>query len=88
MIFKMEFEDRTEWWQAKNQLDLLQSYEREYEGFQDIKNVTEISDEDAKTIMLQNTEYDENDPESFKEISLFDMVVGDDFCLVGSTDFD
>jgi len=87
MIFKMKFEDRTEWWQAKSQLNLLQSYEKEYEGFHDIQEVTEISEEEAKTIMLQNTDHDENDPESPKELSLFDIVVGDDFCLVGSTDW-
>lgn len=87
MIFKLTFKDdenRIDWCQAKNQLHLLQSYDEEYGDFQDIKEVVEISEEDAKTIMLQNTDYDENEPES---ISLYDTVSGDDFLIVGSTEW-
>jgi hypothetical protein len=87
MIYKLQFEDRTEFVQAKSQLHLLQSYEKEYEGFKDIQEVTEISDDEAKVIMLTNTEYDENDKEDTSEISLFDLVVGDDFIIVGSTEY-
>jgi hypothetical protein len=87
MIFKLTFPDRTEWAQAKNQLHLLQSYEKEYEGFHEIEDVTEISEEDAKSIMLSNNDYDESDPDDMAEISLFDTVVGADFCIVGSTEF-
>lgn len=88
MIFKLTFEDKTEWCQAKSQLHLLQSYEREYQGFHDIQEVTEISDEEAKTIMLKNTDYDESDPTDAAEFSLFDSVVGDDFVIVGSSEWD
>ena len=88
MIYKLTFEDKTEWCQAKSQLHLLQSYEKEINGFQDIQEVTEISEEEAKSIMLINTEYDENDPTDGKEIPLFDFVSGDDFAIVGSTEFD
>lgn len=87
MIFKLESPDRTEWCQAKSQLHLLQSYEKECSGFHDIESVTEISDEEAKTIMLKNSDYDENDPNDSPEWSLYDAVVGDDFCIVGSTDY-
>ena len=50
-----------------------------------------IDDEVAKTIMISNNEYNPDLPESddnFKEFSLYDMVVGDDFIIVGSTDWD
>ena len=87
MIYKLTFEEKTEWCQAKSQLHLLQSYEKEINGFQDILDVTEISDEEAKKIMLINTEYDQNDPADKKEMSLFDFVSGDNFSIVGSTDF-
>lgn len=88
MIFQLKFDDRTEWCQAKNQLHLLQSYEKEQEGFQDILEVKEISEEEAKTIMLTNTDYDENDPLDEIEFSLFHSVIGDDFLIIGSTEWD
>lgn len=86
-IFKLEFDDRTDWFQAESILNLLQSYNKEYDDFDEIKEVTEISDEEAKTIMLKNTDHDEDDPNSIAEFSLFDAVVGDDFHIVGSTDW-
>jgi len=87
MIFKLKFDDRTEFAQAKSHLHLLQSYESEYDGFQDMEELEEISEEEAKKIMLKNTDYDESDPDDMEEISLYDSVVGDDFVLVGSTDW-
>lgn len=59
MIYRLTFkfdENRIDWCQAKSQLHLLQSYENEHYDFQDIKEVIEISEEEAKTIMLQNTD--------------------------------
>ncbi|HET8885565.1 MAG TPA: hypothetical protein VFM70_04340 [Salinimicrobium sp.] len=88
MIFKLKFEDKTEYLTAKNQLHLLQNYEEEFFGFQDIQEVIEISDEEAKKIMLKNIEYNENDPDDLEEFSLYDTSVGDDFCLVGSSEWD
>jgi len=87
MIFKLTFEDKTEWCQAKNQLDLLQSYEKEYGELQSIQEVTEISSEEAKTIMLKNSDYDKNDPNDTPEWSLYDASVGEDFCVIGSTEW-
>lgn len=90
MIFKVNFEDRHDYAQAKNQLDLLQSYHTEYDELMDICDVIEISDDEAKTIMLSNSEYNEDEPDSdenCKEFSLFDSVVGDDFSVVGSTEW-
>lgn len=91
MIFKLIFDDKQEYAQAKSQLHLLQEYHKEYEGFEDILEVVEISVEEAKTIMLSNNEYNPELPEdddNFKEFSLYDTVVGDDFTIVGSTDWD
>lgn len=87
MIFKLKFDDRTEYATAKNQLHLLQSYESENQGFQEIEEVIEISDEEAKTIMLSNPDYDETDPDDMPEISLFDSAVGDEFLIIGSTEW-
>jgi hypothetical protein len=88
MIFKLKFDDRTEFAQAKSQLHLLQSYDQEFEGFQEIEEVEEISDKESKRIMLINTDYDKDHPEDMpKEFSLFDMSVGDDFEIIGSTEW-
>ena len=87
MIYKLVCEDRTEYAQAKNQLHLLQSYDEELEGFQDITEVIEISEEEAKSIMLSNPDYNENDPDDLKEWSLYDTCCGDDFQIIGSTEW-
>ena len=91
MIFKLEFSDKTEFAQAKSQLHLLQEWNKEYDDFDDILEVTEISEEEAKTIMLKNNEYNDElpeDDENFKEFSLYDASVGEDFCVIGSTEWD
>lgn len=92
MIYKLEFEsdDRTEWCQAKSLEHLQEAYAKEYsqEDVIDIKSITIIDTEAAKIIMLKNNDYDESDPESPKVFSLFDAVVGDDFCIVGSTEWE
>ena len=86
MIFKLIFDDKQEYAQAKSQLHLLQEYDKEYEGFEDILEVVEISGEEAKEIMLKNT--DLSTFEECPEFSLFDIVCGDDFAIVGSTEWD
>ena len=90
MIFKLIFDDKQEYAQAKSQLHLLQEYHKEYEGFEDILEVVEISEEEAKTIMLSNNEYNPDlpidDEFNYPEFSLYDTVVGDDFIIVGSTE--
>jgi hypothetical protein len=91
MIFKLFFEDKQEYAQAESQLDLLQNYNEEYGGIEDILEVIEISEEEAKTIMLSNNEYNSELPEddyNFKEVSLYDTVEGEDFVIVGSTERD
>ncbi len=92
MIFKLIFEDKQEYAQAKSQLHLLQEYHKEYEGFEDILEVIEISEDEAKIIMLTNNEYDPelpiDDEFNYPEFSLYDTVVGDDFVVVGSTEWD
>ena len=91
MIFKLIFEDKQEYAQAKSQLHLLQEWNKEYDDFEDILEVIEISEDEAKTIMLSNNEYNPELPEdddNFKEFSLYETVVGDDFAVVGSTEWD
>lgn len=91
MIFKLEFADKTEFAQAKSQLHLLQEWNKEYDDFDDILEVTEISEEEAKTIMLTNNEYNDELPEdddNFKEFSLWDASTGYSFCIIGSTEWD
>lgn len=87
MIFKIEFPDKTEYCQAKDILHCLQAYDRDFEGFQDIKEVTEISDEEAKDIQVHNPEYDSENPDSFPEkVSLYDLYWGVTFEILASTE--
>jgi len=44
MIFKIKSPDRTEFAQAKSHLHLLQEYDKEYDGFHDIEEVTEVTE--------------------------------------------
>lgn len=91
MIYKLSFQDgRTDWCTAKDQLHLLQAYDQDYEfSLQEVKTITEISDEEAKGIMVRNSEFDEDSPNDMPEkISLFDLAVGDEFEIIASTEFD
>ncbi len=85
MIFKLTFNDgRIDWITAKSQLHLIKEYDKEFDlPIQEIEDLQEISDDEAKTTMLKNTDYDEDDKEDAAEISLYDLSVGDDFQIVG-----
>lgn len=91
MIYKITFEDDVvEHCTAKSVLHLLKSYDNEVNdiNLQNIKDVEEISEEEAKKIMVRNTEFDEDNPSEMPEqISLFDLVSGDDFALLASTEY-
>jgi hypothetical protein len=87
MIFKLTFlENRIVYAQAKDVLHLLKSYDSEYSDFQEIESFDEISDEEAKTILLKNT--DQSTQDELDEFSLYNQICGDDFVIVGGTDFD
>lgn len=88
MIFRLKFQDITEYAQAKDMIHLLTSYEVEFDDFNDLKEVEVVSEDEARRIMLANNEHSEDDPDSTKELSLYHAVVGDDFCIVGSSEFD
>lgn len=93
MIFKLKFSDRIEFAQAKNLIHLQKAYAEEYgeDEVLKLKSVTIINEKTAKKIMLLNNEYNPELPESddnFKEFSLYDAVCGDEFLIVGSTDWD
>lgn len=85
MIYKLIFDDRIEYVQARCQLHLLQSYEQEYDDFQNIKEVVEISEEEAKKIILKNSDYDPDDPDDLEEFTLYSQTYGDDFIILGGT---
>lgn len=90
MIFELKFQDKTEFAQAKSQLHLLQEWNKEYDDFEDILEVRNISKKEAKTIMLKNNEYNDELPlsdENFEEFSLYEASCGEDFCVIGSTEW-
>ncbi|MFZ2432512.1 MAG: hypothetical protein WAW57_15340 [Lutibacter sp.] len=90
MIYKITFDDgRIDWCTAKDQLHLLKSYDADFDlPLQGIESLEEISDALAMTTMVVNTEYDGNDTEDVETISVYDLAVGDDFCIIASTEFD
>ncbi len=91
MIYKLTFKDgKIDWCTAKSPLHLLQSYDAEWDlELKEISDLQEITDEEAKTIMVVNPEFDEDLPEEMPEqIPLFDLAIGDEFTIITSTDFD
>ena len=91
MIYKLTFDDdRIDWCTAKDQLHLLKSYDKDFDlSLQELESIDEISEEEAKTIMVRNTEFDEDNPDDMpEELSIWELAVGDDFCIIASTEFD
>jgi hypothetical protein len=91
MIYKLTFEDgRIDWCTAKDELHLLKSYDADFDlPLQEIESLEEISEEEAKTIMVRNTEFDEDEPDDMpEELSIWELAVGEDFCMIASTEFD
>lgn len=90
MIFKLIFDDRTEYVQAKSIQDLKDKWDEEFDDFNDILEIIEISEEESKNIIIFNTDYDPTLPEdddNFKEFTLYDNIIGDDFIVVASTEW-
>lgn len=90
MIYKISFDEgRIDWCTAKDFLHLIKSYDADFDlPIQEIEKLEEISDEEAKTIMVRNTEFDEDDPDDMEEICLYDLSVGEDFAIIASTEFE
>jgi ERCC4-type nuclease len=91
MIYKLTFDDaRIDWCTAKDQLHLLKSYDKYFDlSLQELESIDKISEEEAKTIMVSNTEFDEDNPDDMPEqLSIWELAVGDDFCIIASTEFD
>ena len=89
-IYRLEFEDgRIDWCNAKNKLHLLKSYNEQYDLFlQEVECLEEISEDEAKTTMVKNTEFDEDNPGDMpEELSLWELSCGDDFYIIASTEF-
>lgn len=92
MIFKLTFDDgRIDWCTAKDQLHLLKSYDSDFDlPLQEIESIDEISENEAKIIMVRNTEFDEDNPDDMpEELSIWELATNDvDFKIVASTEFD
>ena len=66
---------------------MQEDYAQEYgeEEILEIKSITIIEADAAKTIMLTNT--DSSTFDECPEISLYDLSCGDDFTIIGSTEW-
>jgi hypothetical protein len=72
----------------KDVLHLLQSYDSELDlSIQDLEQIEDISEEEAKTIMVANVDYDEDNPNDNENISLYDLALNDDFNLIASNEY-
>ncbi len=87
MIFQVTFPERMEYVQANSQTHLLQKYAEWYDDAGDIKDIEYVTDEEAKIIMLKNNDYDSTDPQDSETISLFDAQTGNEFEIIGSTEY-
>jgi|GEM_PF-2137042 len=89
MIYKLTFsDDRIDWCTAKDTLHLLKTYDADFDlDLQELERLEEISEEEAKKILVTNTEYDPDDPEDQETICLNDLAVGDDFTIIASTEW-
>ena len=92
MIYKIEFKSGIiEYCATKTEgeFNLLKEYSDEYELYiEDIERVTLISDEEAKSIMVVNTEYDADQPDDMpEELCLFDLATGDDFAIISTSEY-
>lgn len=91
MIYKITFDDgRIDWCTAKDKLHLLKSYDFEFDlQLQEIENIEKMSEEQSKNTMVVNSEFDHNEPSDMpEEFSIWELAVGDDFCLIATTEFD
>lgn len=91
MVYKITFDDgRIDWCTAKDQLHLLKSYDKDYYlPLQEIDSIEEISEEQQKMIMVENTEFDEDNTEDMPEqLSIWELAIGDEFEIIASTEFD
>ncbi len=88
MIFKLDFKDKMEYVQAKGWFALIEGYTKEFgeDEFKKVKFITPISDEEAKKIIIKNI--DESTVEECPDFTLYDIVVGFEFLVVSSTNWD
>lgn len=80
MIFKITWEDgRMDICTAKDELDLLKSYDKDYDLYlQEIESIEVISDEEAKTTIINVDGVG---------MPLLEEIFSDEFKIVASTDF-
>ena len=90
MIYKLTLQDgRTDYCTAKSEFHLLKSYDEEIGlTLSEVESLEEIPDDQAKTIMVSNTDYDEADPSDRPELSLYELAEGEEFCIVASSEWD
>lgn len=88
MLFKLEFQERNEYAQAKSLSHLREEYEKEYGDNEPLleEMITIISEEEAKKIILKNM--DESTSEECPEFSLWDIAGGDYFAVLATTEWD
>lgn len=91
MIYKLTFDDgRIDWCTAKNELHLLKSYDADFDlPLQEIEDLQSITDEEAKTTMVNNSDpQDDITNDMPEQISLYDLATSDEFEIIASSEYD
>lgn len=90
MIYKITWEDgRVDWCTAKNELHLLQSYDKEFDLYlQEITDLQKVSNTEAKKTKVINWDYVEGDTDDQPHWILFDLVTSDQFVRIASTEYE
>jgi hypothetical protein len=87
-IYKLTFDHgRIDWCTAKDIVHLLKSYDSEFDLLiQELLSIDEIPEDEAKTIMVTNFEYDECDPDDSELISIYDLAISNEFSLIATNE--
>jgi len=66
----------------------LKAYDKEFDLLlQELESIEEITEDEAKTIMVSNTEYDEDNADDSQVIALYDLSINNDFAVIASNEF-
>lgn len=89
MIYRLTFDNgRVDYCTAKDLDHLLNNFNEEVGFPSDSTSFQheEVTNEEAESILVHNTEYDENDPNDREFIPLSELAVGGEFCIIASSE--
>lgn len=89
MIYRLTFDNgRVDYCTAKDLTHLLNGFSEEVGFPSDSVSFQheEVTKEEAESILVYNTEYDENDPNDQEYVPLSELAIGEEFCIIASSE--